>query len=335
MIGQAPAVGDPAGPADASRRRLLGALAALFCLPATSCAPERPLRVAVQPWCGYQFLTLAEQEGWLPSGQVELLRVPLAADSSRALREGRVDAAALTLDEVLLLLAQGVELSVVLVFDVSAGADVLLVKPGIRSLAELEGQRIGIEQDSALGRIVLASALEAAGLRRAQVTVVPIREDHLAAWQSGALDAVVTYAPSLGRLEALGLQRLFSSRDMPRLVMDVLAVRRDRISGRAAALESLTEGHFRALMQWRRNPIDTGYRLAAILGVGPETVREIYSGIELPDALFNLSYLQPPADELRASAQAVAAILVNDGVMPAAGIPEDLFTARFLRQPPA
>lgn len=333
MIGQDPAIGDPAAPSDAGRRRLLGGLAAILCLPVTGCAPEMPLRVAVQPWCGYQFLTLAEQEGWLSPRQVELLRVPLAADSVAALREGRVDAAALTLDEVLLLLAQGMSLSVALVFDVSAGADVLLARPGIASLPGLAGQRIGVE-DSALGKIVLASALEEAGLRREQVEVVPIREDHPAVWESGALDAIITYAPSLAKLEALGLQRLFSSREMPRLVMDVLAVRRDRIIGRSAALQALTEGHFRALAQWRRNPIDTAYRLAAILGVEPEAVREIYAGIELPDALFNLSYLQPPADELRASAQAVAAILVNEGVMPATRIPEDLFTGRFLRPPP-
>jgi NitT/TauT family transport system substrate-binding protein len=334
VIVPAPAAGDQAGPSDAGRRRLLAGLALLLSLPTVACSPTPPLRVAVQPWCGYQFLTLAEQEGWFGQGQVELLRVPLAADSVAALREGHVDAAALTLDEVLLLLAQGLPLSVALVFDVSAGADVLLAKPDIRSLPELAGQRIGVE-DSALGKVVLASVLEAAGLRRSQISVVPIQEDHLAAWQSGALDALITYAPSLARLEALGLHRLFSSRDMPRLVMDVLAVRRDRMPGRSAALEVLTEGHFRALTQWRRNPIDTGYRLAAILGVGPEEVRDIYASIELPDALFNRSYLQPPADELRASAQAVAAILVNEGVMPAAEIPEDLFTARFLSTPPA
>ncbi|MFM7274830.1 MAG: ABC transporter substrate-binding protein, partial [Gammaproteobacteria bacterium] len=209
MTGQDPATGDPAALPDAGRRRLLAGLAALLCLPGTGCAPEMPLRVAVQPWCGYQFLTLAEQEGWLSARQVELLRVPLAADSVSALRGGRVDAAALTLDEVLLLLAQGMSLSVVLVFDVSAGADVLLAKPGITSLPGLAGQRIGVE-DSALGKIVLASALEAAGLRREQVTVVPIREDHPRVWESGALDAIITYAPSLAKLEALGLQRLFS-----------------------------------------------------------------------------------------------------------------------------
>lgn len=333
MIGQDPAAGDLSGPTDAGRRRLLAGLAAALCLPLAACAPEGPLRVAVQPWCGYQFLTLARQEGWLPEDQIELLRVPLARDSVEALREGRVDAAALTLDEVLLLVSGGLDLAVVLVFDVSAGADVLLARPGIRSPADLAGLRVGVE-DSGLGKIVLASVLEAGRLRRDQVTVVPIGEDHLSAWQSGALDAVLTYAPSLAGLEALGLQRIFSSRDMPRLVLDVLAVRRDRLSGVAPALQRLVDAHFRALERWRRNPIDTGYRMAAILGVAPDTVRAIYAGLELPDEVYNLSYLQSPADALRASAQTVAAILAAEGMMPAAEVPEGLFSAAFIRPGP-
>lgn len=99
----------------------------------SGCAQSQPLKVAVQPWCGYQFLFVARVEGWQDTKQVELVDTALTTESVAALREGRVDAAALTLDEVLLLRSQGHPLHVVMVFDASAGADLLLATPGCRA----------------------------------------------------------------------------------------------------------------------------------------------------------------------------------------------------------
>lgn len=294
-----------------------------------ACSPSPPLRIASEKWCGYQFMFLAQQEGWLPKSGLELRETGFASDSVVALKQGQVDGAALTLNEVLLLRDQGMPLSVVTVFDFSAGADVVLAKPGISRLADLKGQRIGVETTS-LGVIMLSKVLEAAGLQRSDVTVINMDEDHLAAWDSANMDAVLTYEPALSRLQKQGLVSLYDRRKLPLVIVDVLAVRTEAAERHAEALRGLIAGHFRALTQWRNNPIDTAYRLSARLGVKPDEVKSVFKGLDLPDAAYNRKYLTAPAVELTQSVQAITRILTQEGLLKRPLNLDRLFVADYL-----
>ena len=231
----------------------------------------KPLRIAVSPWAGYQFMRVASQEGWLPPDLISLQEMETLGDSAKALREGRVDGAALTLDEVLNILdntpasAPDADLSIVLVFDTSAGGDALLVSSAIQSLEELKGKRIAVESSS-LGALMLRTILDAAGLQKKDVNVDPMDYDHIKKWDSDKPDAIITYEPALSLLESRGLVRLFDSRKMPYLIQDVLVVRTETLKTHGTAVRALIKGHFRALKLWRINPIDTGYRLSSRLG---------------------------------------------------------------------
>lgn len=318
-----------------SRRSLLRlgvqgvAVAALGGL--AGCA-RSPLRVAVAPWAGYQFMALAEQEGWYAPDQVQLVKTATLEESARALAEGRVDGAALTLDEVLLLRADGVPVETVLIINVSAGGDALLTRPGLGSLSDLAGKRIAVE-NSSLGAVMLHHVLQAAGLAPADVIIEPMQFDHVAAWEQLAPDAILTYEPALTPLEARGLVRLFDSRALPMRILDVLALRTGTLQRQGGAVRELIAGHFRARELWYRNPIDTGYLLARLLGVQVDDVKRIFSGLDLPDALYNRQYLLPPALELNQTAREIAGILIDahllqgvpplDGLFRADGLPTE------------
>ena len=295
----------------------------------TACGPSQPLRIASEKWCGYQFMFLAQQEGWLPQSGLELRETGFASDSVAALKQGQVDGAALTLNEVLLLRDQGMPLIVVTVFDFSAGADVVLAKPGISRLADLKGKRIGVEATS-LGVVMLSKVLEAASLQRSDVTVINMDEDHLSTWNSTPLDAVLTYEPSLSQLQKQGLVSIFDSRKLPLVIVDVLAVRTEAAERHAEALRGLIAGHFRALTQWRNNPIDTAYRLSARLGVKADEVKGVFKGLDLPDAAYNRKYLTAPAVELTQSVQAITRILTQEGLLKHPVNLDGLFVADYL-----
>jgi NitT/TauT family transport system substrate-binding protein len=271
------------------------------------------LRVAMQRWCGYQFIRLAQESGWVEH-DVELLPQPTAADSVRAIASGAVHAAALTLDEVLRLEDLGVGLVVVLVCDVSAGADVILARPDWNGFGRLRGSRIGVESTS-LGTIMLTRLLEAADLRAADVEVVRIGEDHLGAWETQSLDLVLTYEPARTELQRQGLVPFFDSRALPQTLLDVLAVRRDAAARHGGALRSLVAGHFRGLRAWRTNPIDTAYRLAPYIGLPPERVPRAYEGLDLPDADYNRHYLSGPSEELIRTTQELSRIMLRAGLL--------------------
>jgi NitT/TauT family transport system substrate-binding protein len=258
--------------------RLVGLAVAL-----TACSPQnQPLRIATHPWVGYESLCLAEDLGVLPT-DVTLLHGTRAADTMAALRAGDVDAGTLTLDEMLTLRAAGTPLTAVLIFDSSSGADVLLARPGIQSLADLAGKRIGYEP-SAVGALVLGEVLAQAGLAEGAVTRVelPLTE-HLSAWRGGRVDAIVSYEPTAAQLQAEGAERLFDSRQMPDTIFDVLAVRTDRLDSRAGTLRRAIATHFDMRAYINRNRDDAVYRIAEHQGVTSADVRRALAGVTVPD----------------------------------------------------
>ena len=305
--------------------RCLALLAAL-CL--AGCGGERPLTVAVQPWIGYESLCLAQQFGWLPP-QVTLRHGQSAADSLAALQAGTAEAAALTLDEVLRARAAGVPVSVILILDSSAGADVLLARPDITRLADLAGKRVGYEP-TAVGALVLSEILTRAGLAQDAIQRVelPISQQ-LAAWRSGAIDAVVSYEPTAGKIEAQGATRLFDSRQMPDTIFDVLAVRRDRMDGRSALLRRLVEAHFRALAYVRGNREDAVYRIAEHQGMSAADVRRALAGVILPDLAGN-RYALRTGSRFEQAAGRLNRLMVQRHLLAAVDPLQDLFDADFL-----
>ena len=286
-----------------SRRACLSQLLALGFLPALlACAPGKKLVFASHLWPGYEFLFLARDEGWLPLDQVTLLETNNATESIGLLVSGKVVAATLTLDEVLLARSNGVPLTVVMVFDVSAGADKLLVDPKIRHLAELKGKRIGVET-SAVGSLMLLKILQAARLTAQDVEVVEMGSSHRETWESGKVDALITYDPTATSLISQGAVPLFDSRQMPEMIFDVLAVRTDVLTSQASEIKAITAGHFRGLTAMRTNPSDTTYRLARHLGVPGHQVMGTYRGLKMPDLQANHTYLEAPDSSLRLAAR--------------------------------
>lgn len=256
------------------------------------CRQDDPLRVSYHPWIGYETLYLAERFHWLPEGAT-LTRRRSASESLEALQKHQADAAALTLDEVIRARQRGMDLVVVMVFNVSAGADALVTHHSIKRLEDLEGRRIGAEA-SAVGAMLLDRVLEKAGLTREQVTVVDLPANrHLAAWETGEVDAVVSYEPVVAQLRRAGAVLMVDSRDFPDTIFDVLAVRRDCIPHVEDTLVGLVDAHFRALEHLRFNRQDALYRIADVESVTPADARRALGGVLLPDRRANQRYLSP------------------------------------------
>ena len=277
---------------------------------AAGCANSKPLVLAGHPWPGYEPMFLARSMGDMPQ-QLTLMESPTLQASIEAVRQGSAHGVMLTLDEILVLRAQGVPLQVVLVFDVSKGADVLLARAAVTKLDALRGKRVGLE-DTALGTLMLSMILEKAGLRQQDLTPVRIAyEEHEAAWRRGGLDALITYEPAAGRLKAAGARQLLSTRELPDMIFDVLAVRTDIASARSDTLRDALTGHFKALTYLRQNPWDAAYRVAPRLQVTAEEMVASLRGLELPDVLGNRRYLMNNAGHILPVVKRLSAILLQ------------------------
>lgn len=310
------------------RRQFLVRCLGLTGLPLVSaCASER-FALGIHSWIGYEPLMLAQQFGWLPHGVV-LIEGRSALDTLARLRQGQLDAGALTLDETLAARVSGVPLTVVLVFNVSAGADMVLARPEIKTLADLTGKRIAVER-SAVGALMLVKTLAAAGLDESALQVIDLPvADQLAAWRQGRIDAAISYEPVASLLRREGAVILYDSRHLPDTIFDVLAVRRDRMAGRGRLLRRLIEGHFRAIDHLRINREDAIYRIASRQQTLVDEVRRALGGVVLPGLESNHAYLKE-GSAFHEAAKRLATLMHARGLLPMPDRLEGLFDGRFL-----
>lgn len=278
---------------------------------------DQPITIASHVWPGYETMFLAQSEGWFDSKQVHLLETKSATDSIQALADGRVDGAALTLDEVLQARARGIPLSVVMIFDISAGADMLLARSDIKTLAGLKGKRIGVEQ-GAVGGLMLSEILKKAALKPQDIEMVPLTIDQQKdAWMANRIDAVITYEPVASQLLDRDAHKLFDSRQIPNTIVDVLAMRSEALDrSHAAAIRQLLAAHFRVLDHLNRNPYDAVYRMAGRLNLPADEVLSAFKGLLLPDADNNRRLLTGARPPLLATAQMLSTVMVENSLLP-------------------
>lgn len=189
----------------------------------------KTIAIGINPWPGYETLYLAQEKRFFARHglSVELKEYSSLGDARRAYERGQIEGMACTMVEVLQAREQSNrEGRVVMVVDYSQGADVIMAKPGTRSLGELRGKRVGLELAS-LGIYIMSRAVALNGMRLGDLQLVPTDQSEMEqSAREGKIDAAVTYPPASVHLDALGWRSIFDSRRIPGEVVDVVAIDR-------------------------------------------------------------------------------------------------------------
>lgn len=303
-----------------NRRTVLVGLSSVVLL-GTGCVrvPPEPLRVGTNVWPGYEPLYYALKSGLLSRERITAVELASASQVLAAYRNGVIDAAALTLDEVILLSAATPDPPVVvMVSDVSDGADALVARPPIGDSSGLGGRRIGVET-TAVGAYVLTRALDRSGLSRAEVSVVPVPVDqHVGAYERGDIDAVVTFEPALGELRGLGAIKVFDTSAIPGEVIDVVAVRSSVLKRRRALVDELVSGWEAAIAAFESDPAGAADVVARREGLTAEAYLEALAGLRLPAGAENLELMAPEA--IARLTQRLAGVMAAEGMLAAADV---------------
>jgi NitT/TauT family transport system substrate-binding protein len=320
---------------DSARRRFLVAGWLLPLALAGGCSEPPPLvRVGGITWIGYEPLFLARELGLYEADGLRLVEMPSNSATLMQLATGDLEAAALTLDEYLLAREGGLDVRAILVFDYSAGADVVMSHPAIARLTDLRGRRIGVEENAA-SALMLAKVLEAAGLRAEEVVKVRLTADRqLSAYLTGDIDAVVSWEPIATQLQQAGARRLFDSKAFPGLIVDVLVARADALERSPAAFQQLLDGYFRALAHLHASPDDAFQRMSPRLGMTAAAVRAAYQGIHFVALAANRAWLDGPEPTLRNAVAALGRVMLANGLLRRPPALDGLADARFLPEVP-
>ncbi|MGI2258251.1 ABC transporter substrate-binding protein [Shewanella sp. GXUN23E] len=262
---------------------------ALLLLMLAGCSPSSAptVRVAINPWPGYELLYLAEQRGYFDKLglDLDLIEVATLADAQRAYLSNRVDGFTSTLIEVVQVGALGGKpAKVILAADYSNGSDVIIASREYDSLAALKGKRIGCEVSS-LGLYVLARALAAHQLTLGDVIIVNVEQGSgFESMEKGQIQAMVTYPPyMLEFLENHNYRPVFTSAEIQYEILDVLSLSAEVTQAIPGLQQKIWRGWQMALDDYRQHPAEAIALMAARERVTAAEFTDAMAGIEMLD----------------------------------------------------
>lgn len=263
----------------------------LLLLLLSACTSEKnnDLRVGLVQWIGYAPLYVAEHDHQLPQN-LRIIDFGSNYDIVEALKEGRLDGALLTIDEVLRLTQEGIELKVIYAIDTSNGSDAILATQGIANMKELKGKRVAYEPQS-VQEYLLFRALEKNAMQISDIKSVLCKfNEQLNLRKENAYDAIVTFEPIKNKLLKTGLHTVYSSRDIPNEIVDLLVVRETVLKENKETLKKTIEALLNATKKIQKNK-STDSVVATYLQTRPDALKNAYDGIVLLSKETNLHLL--------------------------------------------
>ncbi len=186
-----------------------------------------PLKIAYSDWPGWVAWEVALEKQWFKEAGVDVTFEWFDYVASLdAFAAGQLDAVSMTNGDTLVSGATGASSVMILVNDFSNGNDMIVARPGITSVAQLKGKKIGVEIGF-VGHLLLLNALEKSGLKESDVTLVNVPTNETSqVLASGDVDAIVAWQPNSGQaLEQVpGSTAIYTSANDKGLIYDVLAV---------------------------------------------------------------------------------------------------------------
>ncbi len=314
------------GPAALARRRLLGAAACLpWALASCSRDTQPALRIGTNVWIGCEPLYLARDLGKLDASRVQLVEYPSASEVQRAYRNQAIDGMVISLDELFTLAVDNFDPRIVLVIDVSHGADAVVGRAGMKTMRDLIGKSVAVE-GGALGAYVLSRALQVSGMQPSDVKVVHLESNEQpAAFEKGQVDAAVTFDPYRSQLLRAGGALLFDSTRIPGEIVDLIAVRKEVIEQRPQAMQALLSGWFAAVDHLRADPKDAARRMGVRQQIGAEQFLESLRGLHIPSRDEALAMIGGKKPQLAANGQRLMQLMLDAKLLRASVDVESLF----------
>ena len=298
-------------------RRIIGNLcvaafaALLAALAGCAREPESPLRIGTNVWIGGEPLYLARELGKFDPTMVQLVEYPSASEVHRAYRNQAIDGMVISLDELFSLAADGLDPRIIVVIDVSHGADVVVGRGAMKTVADLKGKSVAVES-GALGAFVLSRALALNGMQATDVNVVHLESNEQPrAFENGKVDGAVTFDPYRGQLLRSGAVTLFDSTQIPGEIVDLLAVRASVIDRNPRGVQALLSGWFDALDYMRTDPLDAARRMGIRQQTTADQFLQAQKGLRIPTREENLRMLAGSTPELAVTGRRLMALMVD------------------------
>jgi NitT/TauT family transport system substrate-binding protein len=185
------------------------------------------IKIGYSDWPGYTVMEIAKQKGWFKDAglDVEMDWFDYGA-SIDAFAAGKIDADMIVAGDDMVSGATGAKSKIVCLVDYSDGSDMIIGAPGIDSVKDLKGKKVGVEL-TLVEHELLLQALKVNGMSPSDVILVGTSTDKTPqTLASGQVSAIGAWYPISGQAlkQVPGSKKLFTSADAKGLIFDVIAV---------------------------------------------------------------------------------------------------------------
>lgn len=221
-----------------TRRHASGMVLSLAALMLSSLAhAAEPLKIGYSDWPGWVAWQVAIDKGWFKEAGVDVKFEWFDYSASMdAFTAGKVDAVLMTNGDALVTGAGGAKSVMVMITDYSNGNDMIVAKPGIKSVTDLKGKKVAVEV-GLVEHLLLRNAMKKAGMKASDITVVNAKTNEMPQVLAAKdIDAIGAWQPISGEAmkAAPGSKPIYTSADEPGLIYDVLAVNPASVKSRRA-----------------------------------------------------------------------------------------------------
>lgn len=269
------------------RPRLAGAaLAILAGWAVASPAAAEPLHIGYSDWPGWVAWQVAIDKGWVKDAGVDAKFEWFDYSASMdAFSAGKLDADMVTNGDALVMGGNGSKSVMIMLTDYSNGNDMIVGKPGTKSLADLKGQKVGIEV-GLVEHLLLVNGLQKMGIPEDSVSLVNVKTNETPqVLSSGSVAAIGAWQPVAGEAMkgAPGAHPLYTSAQQPGLIYDVIAVKPESYAAHKEDWRKLV-GVWDKVVKYIGDPKtrpDALKIMAARTGVTPEAYGKFLNGTKL------------------------------------------------------
>src|ERR1700694_2696965 len=244
------------------------------------------IHISSSTWTGYAIIYLANSKGiWKNHGlDVNFKTVEDPNDRFIAMAAGRLEGMATTVDTFARQQSAGVPAGEIFPIDASVGGDGILASKSIKTVADLKGKTIAVNQGS-VSEFFLAQVLQKNGLSLKDVKEQNMKSGEAgAAFVAGRGDGAVTWEPWLTKAKArTDGHVLVSSKLYPDLIMDSFGFRKDFVQKYPDTVKEFMKAYYDAYNLLTQNPADSLKVIGDAVGETADDVKADLTTIAMYD----------------------------------------------------
>ncbi|MEB3308992.1 MAG: ABC transporter substrate-binding protein [Snowella sp.] len=241
------------------------------------------LRIGINDWIGYAIARYAQSSGILEKRglQVDFIEFLNLQDATRAMLRGALDATFTTTWDLLHSGLPDEQPVILMVCDISNGADGIVARSPLKTMPDLKGKRVGVKLGT-INELILLEALKQYDIPLQTIKIVDI-SNQIAANQlkKNLIDAAVLWQPLLTQT-AKDIQGsiLYTTQDQDSLVVDVLATRKAFFQQKQAVISRFLWAWFDTMAILQKTPAVIFESLAKTLGYSSVDLMQDYAGVK-------------------------------------------------------